>query len=266
MTDDPPPLAAALQYASFGWSVIPFVPKSKRPMVRWRQFQRTRASPDTLRKWFSDHPDANLGIVTGRLSGLIVIDIDPKFGGDDSLAELEQRHGPLPDTVEVLTGGGGRHLYFRHPGGDVHNRINLVPGIDLRGDGGVILAPPSIHPNGRPYVWEVSHHPEDVRPAAMPAWLLALATAGADRRGHSVEHWQALLQGGVDEGARNQSLASLAGHLFWHGVDGRIVLELLSAWNQARCRPPLGEEEVAAVVRNIQRLHEQDHGLGVPGS
>jgi len=254
------PLEAALKYRSFGWSVIPFRAGTKRPMVRWRQFQTARPSEDTLRRWFADHPDANLGIVTGRVSDLVVLDIDPKFGGDDSLIELEHRHGPLPETPEVLTGGGGRHLYFRHPGGELRNRVNLLPGIDLRGDGGVIVAPPSIHPSGRPYVWEVSHHPDDVKISEMPGWLHAIVTGIGERTGHTVEYWQDLLRTGVNEGARNQTLASLAGHLFWHRVDPRIIQELLLAWNQARCRPPLEENEVAAVVRNIERLHIEDPG------
>jgi hypothetical protein len=86
--------------------------------------------------------------VTGAASDLTVLDIDPEHGGADSLAALEQRYGALPATIEAVTGGGGRHLYFAHPGGIVHNMVAIESGIDLRGDGGFVVAPPSTHPNG----------------------------------------------------------------------------------------------------------------------
>jgi len=252
------PHDAALRYLSYGWSVIPFRPRDKRPLVPWRRYQDeppTRAQVDA---WFTDHPDANVGIVTGAVSGLVVLDIDPAHGGDDSLAELERRYAPLPRTVEVLTGGGGRHVYFRHPGGTVQNKVGLAPGIDLRGDGGVVVAPPSIHPSGRRYEWEVSHHPDETRLAQLPAWLSRSAGGGSPPGGHPLRHWRALVREGVEEGERNSSLASLVGHLLWHGVDVEVVLELMLSWNRVRCRPPLSDEEVAAVVRNINRLHVQE--------
>lgn len=252
------PHDAALHFLSLGWSVVPFRPRGKRPLVPWRRYQEKPPTREQVDAWFARHPDANVGIVTGAVSGLVVLDIDPAHGGDDSLAELERRHGPLPNTVEVLTGGGGRHVYFRHPGGTMHNKVGLAPGIDLRGDGGVIVAPPSVHPSGRRYAWEVSHHPDETPLAPMPAWLSRLAGGGPPAGGHPLRHWRALVRDGVEEGERNSSLASLVGHLLWHGVDVEIVLELMLTWNRIRCRPPLPDEEVAAVVRNINRLHVQE--------
>ena len=265
MLKQPPqsPLQAALRYYEYGWSVIPFLPRSKRPMVRWRRFQAVRASRETLEKWFTKEPDANVGIITGQISKLVVLDVDLKYGGDDSLLECEGKHGALPDTTEALSGGGGRHLYFRHPGGSVHNQVNLFPGIDVRGDGGVIIAPPSVHPSGRPYAWEVSHHPDDVKPAAMPAWLRKAIIETHAFSGHTTEHWCSLIADGVNEGARNQSIASLAGHLLWHRVDPEVTRELLRAWNEARCRPPLDDAEVETVVQNILRAHQRQQGVDV---
>jgi len=112
-----------------------------------------------------------VAIVTGRLSGLVVLDVDPRHGGDASLAAFEARHGPLPATVESRTGGGGRHFYFRHPGGRCPNRVGLEPGLDLRGDGGCIVAPPSIHPSGREYAWRARHGPGEQALADLPAML-----------------------------------------------------------------------------------------------
>jgi hypothetical protein len=247
---------AALGYADLGWSVLPLRAKSKRPLIAWRELQERRASREEIEGWFRRWRDANVGIVTGVISRLIVLDIDPKHGGDDGLAELERRHGPLRPTVEVVTGGGGRHFYFASPGGEVRNRAGLAQGIDLRGDGGYIVAPPSIHPSGQPYRWIAGHAPHEFPLAPMPPWILRMS--GGARTGRSVEDWRKLVREGVPEGTRNSTIASLTGHLLWHGVDPDVALELMLAWNLTRCRPPLDDEEVAGVVANIIRLHEQE--------
>ena len=123
---------AAVDYLHRGWSVIPVLARAKRPAVPWKVYQRRCVSEKTLHAWFRRSPDYNVAIVTGALSGVVVLDVDPRHGGNDSLRELETEHGPLPETVESVTGGGGRHLYFVHPGGLVSNRTNIRSGIDLR--------------------------------------------------------------------------------------------------------------------------------------
>lgn len=249
---------AALDYAARGWSVIPMQPRAKRPIVAWTVHQHQAATREQIDGWWRHWPEANVGIVTGAISGLLVVDVDRAHGGLASLQALERRHGALPPTPEAATGGGGRHLYFRHPGHPVHNRVGLHPGIDLRGDGGCVVAPPSVHPSGRPYAWLPGLGPGEVDPAALPAWLAGEAAAAPAV--HDPTHWRTLVRSGVVEGARNSTLASLSGHLLRHGVDPDVVLELLWAWNRARCRPPLPDDEVAAVVRSITRLHERDKG------
>jgi len=107
----------------------------------------------TIFGWWRRWPGANVGIVTGMASGLLVLDIDPRHGGVESLALLEREHGSLPETAEVSTGGGGRHILFLHPGFRVKNRANMMPGVDVRGDDGYIVAPPSLHASGRRYEW-----------------------------------------------------------------------------------------------------------------
>ena len=163
--------AAALACLARGWSVIPVEPRGKRPLVAWRGFQTRRASLAQLARWFARWPDANVAIVTGRLSRLVVVDVDPRHGGADSLAAFEAAHGALPATIEALTGGGGRHLYFRHPGKRVANRVGLWPGIDLRGDGGCVVAPPSVHPSGRRYAWRPGCSPDELPAAPLPRGL-----------------------------------------------------------------------------------------------
>jgi hypothetical protein len=211
-------------------------------------------------QWFRHWPDANIGIVTGEISNLIVLDVDPKHGGDASLQRLEHRFRPLPATVEAVTGGGGRHFYFAHPGGLARNRAGLAQGIDLRGDGGYIVAPPSIHPNGRPYTWVRGLAPEEITLAPLPRWLMI--PIWGPRIGRSLFDWRKLVREGVAEGQRNSTIASLTGHLLWHGVDPDVALELLLAWNRMRCRPPLDDGEVAQVVANIIRLHDTQSAMG----
>jgi hypothetical protein len=244
---------AAQDYAACGWSVVPIQPRGKRPLVAWLALQQHIADTQEIAGWFRRWPDANVGIVTGHISGIVVVDVDPRHGGQQSLADLEREHGPLPRTAEVATGGGGRHLYFVHRGALLHNRVGLRPGIDLRAEGGCVVAPPSVHPSGRRYAWVVAPH--DAPPADLPAWLLHTAGAAGQSR-HSLTHWRQLVRDGVDEGARNATLASLTGHLLWHEVDAAVALELLLAWNRVRCRPPLPDDEVARVVQSIARLHE----------
>ena len=246
-------LRAAHAYAARGWSVIPIEPRGKRPLVAWLEFQRRIADAHEIDDWFDQHPDANVGIVTGGLSALVVLDVDPRHGGDAGLMELQHEHGALPPTLQAVTGGGGRHLYFAAPTPAPRNRVGLRPGIDLRGEGGCVVAPPSVHASGRRYAWVEGRAPDDVAPAPLPRWL---AGAVAARPGHTLSHWRALLRAGVDEGERNATLASLAGHLLWHGIDAAVALELLQAWNRVRCRPPLPDDEVAQVVAHIRRLHE----------
>jgi len=249
--------ATALAYLARGWSVIPIETRGKRPLVAWLEFQSRHPSRAEVEAWFGQRPDANVGIVTGAVSGLVVLDVDASHGGDQSLSGLELAHGPLPATVEARSGGGGRHLYFMHPGGVVHNRVGLAPGVDLRGDGGCVVAPPSQHPSGTRYTWSPARSPDDLRPAPLPHWLARLAQPEGGRLGHPVSHWRELVRRRIREGERNNTIASLAGHLLWHGVDAEVALELLAAWNRSQCDPPLPDDEVARVVESIARLHER---------
>jgi Bifunctional DNA primase/polymerase, N-terminal/Primase C terminal 1 (PriCT-1) len=235
-------------YMRRGWSIIPIRLGDKRPFVRWEQFQHRRADEAETCDWFRTCPEAGIGIVTGTVSGLVVLDVDVRHGGDAALQRLEREHGRLPTTVECRTGGGGRHLYFAHPGGLVRNKVGLAPGIDLRADGGYVVAPPSLHASGLRYVWVAGRAPDDMAVTPLPDWLRRYAIDEPTRRGYPIAHWRRLISEGVTVGERNNTLASLAGHLLRHRVDAVVVMELLLCWNRSRCRPPLADEEVAAVV------------------
>jgi putative DNA primase/helicase len=152
---------------------------------RYRNWTET-ASADlaVVFKWFKYHPNSNIGIATGATSGIVVIDIDPGSGGNDSLQALEQKYGPLPPTWEQNTGGGGRHLVFSSPGVKIANTQNndlgkrLGPGVDVRGDGGQFVAWPSLHASGRQYTWQKA--PWEMTLAGMPHWLVDLLQRPAE--------------------------------------------------------------------------------------
>jgi hypothetical protein len=245
--------ARAAAHLARGWSVIPLVPRGKRPLIPWEPYRHRPPLPSEPAHWWARWPDANLGVVTGRVSGLLVLDVDPDKGGAASLAALEAAHGRLPATLEVATGGGGRHLYFRHPGGRVGCAVGLRPGLDLRGDGGYVVAPPSIHPSGRAYVTAALAPGGPPPPAPAPGWLLALLAEARPRPGHPALAWRRLLAEGLAEGERNTRLASLAGLLLRHGLEPGAVEELLQGWNLGRCRPPLPPAEVGRLVASIRR-------------
>lgn len=177
MPSDYDMMAWALAYARVGWRVFPCWPirdgrcacgkdcctsGGKHPLSRLAPKGLHNATTDeaTIRRWWTSWRDANIAIRTG--DGLLVVDIDPKNGGDDSLSDLLALHGPLPDTATVITGSGGTHFYFCVDG-RYRNAANLGgwDGIDVRADGGYVVAPPSLHLSGRRYEWELSSVPDD---------------------------------------------------------------------------------------------------------
>lgn len=255
-------LTAALDYLARGWSVVPIAAGGKIPAVTWQVYQDRHADEAEVRDWYRRWPDAGVGVVTGPISGLAVIDIDPRHGGEESLFAWQERHGPMPPTVEALTGGGGTHLYFATTSKALRNRVAVLPGVDLRARGGMVVAPPTRHSSGRRYAWRPGHAPADRPPAPLPRAVRELLRSGGERQGHTLDHWRRLTREGVAEGARNSTLASLTGHLLWHGVDPDVALEMLLAWNRMRCRPPLPDAEVAGVVASIERTHRRAESEG----
>ena len=135
----------------------------------------------SIEGWWARWPNANVAIATGVVSGIVVLDIDPRHGGDESLAELIRTEGPLPETVVADSGGGGAHFIFRHPGGQIANRSNIRPGLDVRGDGGYIVAAPSTHIAGATYRWRQGCGPHERVPAPLPPWLLTILAPESPR-------------------------------------------------------------------------------------
>lgn len=161
----------------FGFAVFPIAHQTKRPIVAGG-FKAATKDHTQITSWWSKNPRSGIGIATGAVSGIVVLDQDPRNGGEESYLDLRSKFGTWGDAPMVLTGSGGTHEYFRHPrDGEVPCRTHVggFQGIDIKGDGGYIVAPPSVHPNGKPYVWDVMFGLEDVVISDAPDWLIGLA-------------------------------------------------------------------------------------------
>lgn len=198
-------LAAALAYAARGWRVFPLVPRGKVPLASLAPHGFKDATTDeaAIHEWWRREPNANVGIATGRDSGVDVLDVDVKHDGRRTLADHEAEHGYI-ETLTVTTGTGGQHLYFVHQEG-VRNSAGRLAGIDVRGGGGYVVAPPSIHPNGNPYRWDDGSCAGTAPVAAWPTSLLAalaaerVAPAREGGNGTSSNYGTAALRGLVAE-------------------------------------------------------------------
>jgi hypothetical protein len=243
---------AAVAYAEKGTAVLPLQPRGKTPATASGVKQ---ATTDTaiIERWWTSAPNMNVGIATGSRSGIFVLDVDDE-AGEQSLRELERANGDLPETVEAIT-GKGRHIYFRLGDGDpIRNSVGtLGPGLDVRGDEGYVVAPPSIHPSGRRYEWSVDCAAEY---ADAPDWLHRLmAGSSAPGKGKPLEHWHATLTEPIPNGTRNSTLAEICGKLLFHDVNLVLVRDLLVCVNAARCDPPLTIEEVETITVSVARTH-----------
>ncbi len=256
--------------AQYQFSIIPVDRASKQPAARWKEFQSRHSTEREWRGWFGSRCPCNLGIVTGAISGIVVVDVDSDAGRTYVAAHLP------PTPMRVTTGGGGEHHYYGHPGVVVANKVRL-PGdgaapvaVDVRGDGGYVIGPGSLHPRtGRYYVasapWPTSL---DALPIFDPAWIAA------------PKHWPAVTPTAcpnlpVVERARRY-LAAVPPAIEGHGGDAhtfmvacRLVrgfsldeataLELLTEWNRT-CLPPWSERGLITKIRNANAYGSEPIG------
>jgi hypothetical protein len=227
-----------LAAAAKGWSVVPLLPRSKVPREDWTEFQSRRMTADEITAHWTRHPDDNYGIVTGAISGLVVADVDPRHGGTQD--DLEGTTG-----LVARTGGGGWHFFFRHPGVRVANRVNVRPGVDVRGDGGYVVGPGSIHESGQEYLWLATGTPGDV-----PAWLTEpeQAKGSPDAR---QEPWVAkAFEEGAKPGEQAHMLARLTGYLAGHEIAADVAESMLWGWMQ---RLELGDPSKPWCREHVER-------------
>lgn len=259
MADDQSILAAAVAHAKAGRRIFPCKP-DKSPLTP-HGFKDATNDPARVEAYWKRDPHALIGLETGQANGIFVFDVDQDDAtgkdGRASLAALERQHGPLPPTIEVITPRGGSHLYFRHPGPkwEIRNSAGeLAPFIDVRGDGGYVICPPSRLPDGRAYTWEGSSDPDEgVRAAPAPAWLLALvARPKGQATGPTTPPGGE--PGKIPEGRRNDALFRLGRSLRAKNLTQNGILAALREENAARCVPPLPEAEIQAIGAKVCRV------------
>lgn len=270
--DQHPTVTQVIGYVRSGFPVIPIAPAKKgrsdtgkAPVVGFSPKDPINDEKKALHCW-GYVPSRGVAIPTGRTSGLAVLDIDPRHDGDASLAELEREFGSLPSTVESCTGGGGRHFFFAYPPEGLKTRVSLRPGIDLKGDGGYVVVPPSHHHSGGVYQWTDGRELGEGDLAPVPAWLVDLAADQSVRApSASTKTPSALFAAArnyaakwnvAQEGQRNEVAFRLSGHLAAHVTESsgeRLskadILALVGEWND-RNSTPLEEAELSAAVHS----------------
>ena len=233
-------ISIALKYAKKGWRVLPIRYKEKIPLIKnW--VEEATTDEEKIKRWFST--PKNIGIATGKKSGFWVLDIDGEEGME-SLRELEQEHGHLPETITQITGSGGYHFLFQYDERVTTGSTGIRHKVDIRTDGNQIVVFPSIHPTGNRYEWELNGATEI---AKAPEWLIQEIFKQNKKERISIEADMA-------EGARNTKLFKVACKYINEGITGKALNDLIHNINEERCKPPLPESEVDNIIHSAEKF------------
>ena len=241
-------LEAALKYAKMGWAVFPCSPDTKKPLTP-HGCKDAKKDLGAIRAWWQRYPNASIAVATGSMSNLIMIDEDlDEIEGKDGPHNMmlwERENGDLPETVVVITGRGGRHRYFKYYKDDIRNRAGIIKDVDVRGEGGYAILPPSHHPNGTIYEWESS--PDEIEIAEVDENVLKFLAIGKEIK----EKGQKLkLDNVIQSGQRNTTMHKLACSLQAQGLEDNAIMAAVQQENENRCNPPLSEDEVTTIVKS----------------
>lgn len=237
------------EYTDFGFSIFPVEKNGKKPLIKWTEFQDKKASLDQIRNWSILYSNPNWAIVTGEISGIVVVDID-------DLEKYYESGIIFPDTPTVRT-SKGLHLYFKHPGIIIPNSAKNKGWFDIRGDGGYVVAPPSFHQSGVQYLWADGKSPKECDFATLPQWIIdeiikvPIAISKSIHPTNSRNELDELLSKGALEGSRNDAATRLAGLLFGKKHSRLAVITIMNDWNQKN-DPPLDDQELLAVIDSIE--------------
>ncbi len=251
--------AWAKAYHQAGWCVLPA--KNKHPLLSWKKYQKERPTNENIDEWFGDAPDdAQIALVTGKISGVTVIDIDTHKEG---CAFKEQRECTCdPESTEQLalklgssilsvTGSGGRHVFCQYE--NVGNSVGLAhPQLDIRSDGGIIILPPSFHKSGNHYAWDEMFMWNSNNLEYLPPFPPQLKVLLKEKPKND---WNKIVSGS-GKGKRNNSAAALAGKLVrsFGTEDLEAAWDLLCLWNHYRNNPPLSDRELENTFKSIVNL------------
>jgi hypothetical protein len=241
-------LDSALRYAELGLSVIP-VGRDKKPLIAWQRYQEERATKEQILSWWKKFPNANVAIVTGKISGIVVIDVEAGGSIDD-----------LPFTAQCRTGGGGWHFYFAHPGTPIKNGVRVKELTDVRADGGFVVAPPSLHASGQRYEWDAMFSlitGENIKNlASIPEWVSRSGSMPKPVLGNFLA--PASVTQPVLEGSRNDAAIRFAGKILHYNPPEiwEMLYPAMQAWNASVVKPPLSEFELRRTWESGMRMEQ----------
>lgn len=248
----PDMLKWAERYLALGYRPIPCQAHGKNALVQWADYQERPPSLDEVRGWWSNWPIANIALTTG--TGLVVLDLD----GPRCVELLDAAGIVLPHDAPRVQTGRGAHIYLSYPDGAVPNRIALLRDngeppsqIDVRGDGGYVVVPPSMHENGTQYRWLKTPSADGI--PRVPDALLELIRADTAREGAQAR-WIGEALRGVGQGQRNDTCARLAGYFVARSLPLDVTREMLMLWGE-RCDPPLSPSEIEVTLQSILRAN-----------
>jgi hypothetical protein len=259
-------IETAFNYIEMGLSIIPIRPKDKKPLVKWEEFQSRFATQEEITKWFTDTPNANIGIVTGKLSNIFVVDLDKH----DEKYNEEITIQYIPDTVvcpTVNTPKGGQHLYFHYPEINISIGARILPGIDFRGEGGFVVAPPSVNGNGKSYEWVVNFDRSIL--SALPASFQASILN--NNKVHYIGECKNLTNDNLtnaykpniilQSGTRDQDLFTVANALIKSKVNIDFTKQVMNILAK-NCNPPFPENEAEVkILSAIERANRRERNL-----
>jgi hypothetical protein len=234
-----------------GLAIIPIIRATKKPPILWAKFQQKLPDKNQLTNWYNEFPNCNWAVLTGRLSNLTVLDFDvPKKPGDQDGRETLKTL-KLPPTVTVKTGGGGWHYYY-HYASNTRNGTRVLPGVDIRSEGGYVVLPPSVHQSGNLYEFTEPFNQDDVTDFPYQAFPIDLIA----HQKNTNEKWEAIFKDGSPDGARNDTLLKVAGLLFhnFRREQWKIAKEIALLWAQHKCYPPLPLKEVQQTILNAANM------------
>lgn len=260
----------AREYLSKGYSFFPCEEGEKRPKLRWKEYQERFPTEEEIERWFLDDPASNIAVVTGRISNLIVVDIDPRHGGESFRPRLGL------DQYTATTGGGGWHYWYSYSDALSRNSAGRIPGVDTRGDGGYVIAPPS-RTTGR-YSFRTGEAPHE-RAKLDDSIMAQLVGPELRRKDQHTQTFKQIAKGekqerraypgwlgrgtvrleSVSNGSRNNSAASLVGTLLYMGLPSDRIKHIVYLWNSDN-KPPLDAAELDTVIRSVTETHKRNSG------